>query len=216
MPGSSLDPGDVIGRDDAILSAVGQMRNGSSLLLSDPRRMGKTALLDRLCNHPGVGLTAVKIDYEGVHSQEEFFRRTVSGLRAHQRIRERVEQAVGPYVEFEGKLGPVKIKAAFAAKPANALLVDVIGSVDARIDAGELVVIAMDEVPLAVGGIVDAEGPAAARQLLEALRQLRRKNPSSIRWIVTGSIGFHHVLRRCGSTEGVINDLVNLPLGRSP
>ena len=28
-----------------------------------------------------------------------------------------------------------------------------------------------------------------------------------------GSVGFHHVLRQCGATEGVINDLVNLPLG---
>ena len=46
--------------------------------------MGKTALLDRLCYLAGDGVLAVKIDYEGVNSVQEFLRRTLNGLRDHE------------------------------------------------------------------------------------------------------------------------------------
>ena len=48
------------------------------------------------------------------------------------------------------------------------------------------------------------------------MRELRRRQGSKLRWIVSGSVGFHHILRKCDATEGAINDLVNLPLGPLP
>jgi len=70
----------------------------------------------------------------------------------------------------------------------------------------------MDEVPVAIGNIARNEGANEANLLLQTLRALRRRG-SRLRWIVCGSVGFHHVLRHCGATQGVLNDLVNLPLG---
>jgi hypothetical protein len=90
-------------------------------------------------------------------------------------------------------------------------LSETIRSVDDHLEEAVLFVIAMDEVPIALLNIAANEGPAAARQLLQTLRELRQE--SELRWIVCGSIGFHHILRRCDATEGAINDLVNLPLG---
>jgi len=37
-----------------------------------------------------------------------------------------------------------------------------------------------------------------------------------VRWIVPGSVGFPHVLRRAGTTQGALNDLESLPLGPLP
>ena len=55
--------------------------------------------------------------------------------------------------------------------------------------------------------IASKEGPDAANHLLQTLRSLRRQG-SRLRWIVCGSVGFHHVLRQCNATEGVVNDVV--------
>jgi len=90
----------------------------------------------------------------------------------------------------------------------------VVTGLDDRLDGqGRPVLICMDEVPLAIQTIARTEsGPIEARTLLQQLRELRQST-KKIRWIVAGSIGFHHVLRECGTTIGVLNDLDNLPLG---
>lgn len=74
------------------------------------------------------------------------------------------------------------------------------------------VLVCMDEVPVAVRNIAIQEGPIAAADVLQTLRALRQET-TRIRWIVCGSVGFHHVLKLCNATEGDINDLDNLPLG---
>lgn len=74
------------------------------------------------------------------------------------------------------------------------------------------ILICMDEVPLAILNIAAAEGSGCAREMLQALRELRQAE-SRIRWIMSGSVGFHHVLAKCGTTAGDINDLDNLLIG---
>lgn len=108
--------------------------------------------------------------------------------------------------------GTIKVKIGVSTRTPTDLLGETIRSVDEHLGDGVLLVIAMDEVPLAIGNITRNEGPDAANQLLQTLRGLRRSE-SKLRWIVCGSVGFHHVLRHCDATEGVLNDLVNLPLG---
>jgi hypothetical protein len=175
--------------------------------------MGKTVWLDLFCASPGIGFEAIKIDFEGVQTCEEFLLRTIRALSAHQSL---PSQALGKLralfenVEVAG--GPIAIKVGVSTRAPTDLLSDTIRSVDDHLNGAVALVIAMDEVPIAISNIAQNEGANAANQLLQTLRSLRRGG-SKLRWIVCGSIGFHHVLRQCDATEGVINDLVNLPLG---
>jgi hypothetical protein len=189
------------------------MRAGNNLLVNDPRRMGKTVWLDMFCDQCGDGFVAVKIDYEGVQSAGEFLLRTVTALRGHRSLPKQAAaklRALFENVEVAG--GPVSLKIGVSTRAPTDLLDETIRSVDAHLPDDVLLVIAMDELPIAIANIAGNDGPDAAHQLLQTLRGLRRTG-SRLRWIVCGSIGFHHVLRRCGATEGVINDLVHLPLG---
>ena len=68
---------------------------------------------------------------------------------------------------------------------------------------------------MAVNNIAEREGAGAAEEILQTLRALRQKT-TRVRWIVTGSVGFHHVLRKTKMTQGVLNDLESLPLGPLP
>jgi hypothetical protein len=186
---------------------------GNNLGLNDPRRMGKTVWLDMFCHHPGDGFDAVKIDYEGVRTAEEFLLRTVGELRKHRSLPDQAFAKLKALFEnVEISAGPVTVKPGVATRAPTDLLGETIRSIDEHLPDDVLLVILMDEVPIAIGNIARNEGAAAANHVLQTLRGLRRSG-SQLRWIVCGSVGFHHILRQCDATEGVVNDLVNLPLG---
>jgi hypothetical protein len=208
-----MDPQDIVGRDTTIEEMRERLARGVDLVINDPRRMGKTCLLDRFAYLTRPPWTCVKIDYEGVQTSEAFLRRTIEGMRAHERLRTRVADSVKSYMDnVEVGAGPLKVAAAFQGRSPSDLLDMTVSRVDERLRGDEQLVMALDEVPLAVENIANTEGPHSADTLLQTLRRLRQRT-KGIRWIVTGSVGFHHVLRLAGTTEGAINDLVNVPCG---
>lgn len=212
QPGSTIDPRNAVGRSAITARAREELRSGNNLGLTDPRRMGKTVWLDLFCADPGDGMTAVKIDFEGVRTSEEFLLRAVAALGAHRTLPR--QAAIKLRALFDGfeVAAPITVKIGVSTRTPTDLLDQTIRTVDDHVDGDALLVIAMDEVPLAIANIARNEGPGAANQMLQTLRNLRRRG-SRLRWIVCGSVGFHHILRLCDATEGAINDLVNLPLG---
>ncbi len=214
QPGSSIDPPNAVGRHGTTARARAELRSGNNLGLTDPRRMGKTVWLDMFNAEPGDGLECVKIDYEGVQTSEQFLLRTIAALGVHRGLPGRAVTTLKALFDGVGVEAPglIKVNVGVSTRTATDLLSETIRSVDTHLADDTLLVIAMDEVPLAIANIARNEGPAAANQLLQTLRELRRRG-SRLRWIVCGSVGFHHVLRQCDATEGVLNDLVNLPLG---
>ena len=180
--------------------------------------MGKTVWIDMFCADPGDGLIAIKIDYEGVKTTEGFVLRTVQALAPHQGLPRKTLEKLRGMFEFDVAVaaGPVRVKAGVASRSPAALLEETFVSVNDHVPPNVLIVIAMDEVPLALANIAVEESPLAAGTILQTMRELRRRQESKLRWIVSGSVGFHHVLRKCDVTEGVINDLLNLPLGPLP
>jgi hypothetical protein len=212
QPGSTIDPRNAVGRRRTTERARRELLAGNNLGLNDPRRMGKTVWLDLFCADPGGSLEAVKIDFEGVRTREAFLIRTATALSKHQALPVQARRKIMALFDNVELSGPLGIKVGVSTRPPTDLLDETIRSVDDHLDDAVLLVIAMDEVPIAIGNIASNEGPDAANQLLQTLRGLRRGG-SRLRWIVCGSIGFHHILRKCDATEGAVNDLVNLPLG---
>jgi hypothetical protein len=71
-----------------------------------------------------------------------------------------------------------------------------------------------DEFPDAIRAIAEKEGRGAAADMMAAFRGLREaESTGSIRWILCGSIGFHHVLRELRSGFATIDDLGVTTLG---
>lgn len=202
---------DVVGRGELIADALGRLRAGTNLLVCDPRRMGKTAMLSRLVSEPGEGLEAVMISFEGVASEAQFLERTIAALRSRTGLWPRIWKHVRAFVdEVEGTIGNFTVKAAFADRAPAEVLGDVLAAVEGQLD--DPLVVVMDEVPLAIRNITREQGANSADRVLQALRRTRSSS-TKLRWVVCGSIGFHHVLAAAGSTEGAVNDLHALALG---
>lgn len=214
QPGSASNPDDFVGRAGTTQRAAELLAAGSNLALTDPRRMGKTYWMRNFCATSDDFSAVVQIDYEGIDTQAGFLTRTAESLGREQRLPQKARRfmsALFENVESVG-LGAVTIKPAVATLSPQRLLRDTVMAVGKPTD--KPVLLCMDEVPVAIRNIALNEGASPARELLQTLRALRHADDvTGIRWIVCGSVGFHHVLKLCQATEGEINDLVNLPLG---
>lgn len=218
-PGASLDAAQVIGRQDASDRAFELLEHGS-LLLSEPRRLGKTSLLTLMASSPPEGWSMINQSFQGVGSTQELVEFALSGIAGHQRLRKRARDAAkrvlsSTAVRTTTADGLVfELEPRFANDPLDALVAALI-DVGQKLGPGERVVLAWDEVPDMAKAIADAEGDAAARRALGILRRLREETggrQSGVRWILTGSVGFHHVLQQVGRHD-LVNDLGNLQLG---
>jgi hypothetical protein len=209
--GAASDPADFVGRTTTTHQARLDLLRGCNLALTDPRRMGKTYWIGYFCSCT-TDFVPVRIDFEGVTSSDMFLTLTAGALGRHHGIPQKAKQVLRALFDgLEVAVGPVKVRPAISSLTPPRLLRDTVMAVNDSA-AGKPVLVCMDEVPTAIRNITENEGELEARAVLQALRALRA-DATNIRWIISGSVGFHHVLRHCGATEGEINDLVNLPLG---
>ncbi len=215
--GSTIDPKNAIGRDPQCAEAFALLAH-NNLLVGDPRRMGKSVWNQRMALMAPEGFTVVQIDYEGALTVEEFLTRTLSAIREHTGISHRARTILQQFIEeasVDVKLPGVSLRTEFRSLDPLIVLERALIAIDEKLDSAQRLVIAGDEISKAVENIAKnpEQGPTQASGLLQKLRSLRHRRESNIRWIITGSIGFHHVLRIVGATEGDINDLHAFPLG---
>jgi hypothetical protein len=215
-PGGQLAPEDVIGRDLDIERAW-QRLDRASVRLNEPRRLGKTSVLTKMSSSPPPGWICVRRSFQGVETVEGMVSRALSAIYQHQhlskRVRDRVKQFLSSSVltaEVDGVT--LRLTPSVREEPLVALeaaLHDVAGAL-----GGARLLLAWDEVPDMVLDVMRTQGVDQAAHLLATLRRFRDEDPDSpLRWLLTGSIGMHHVLRGIDRGDSLVNDLDNLPLG---
>lgn len=213
QPGSASDPSSFVGRVEPTRLARQWLNDGQNLIVADPRRMGKTQWMRHLAR-TATEFTCVVIDYEGTQTAAEFLTRTAGELARTDQLPGKFRTTMKTWFQGvdEVNLGFVTLHPNMTGKSPTDILGQLVKNLDRTAAGSQPVLVLMDEVPLAIRNIVRNESPEAARLVLQVLRQLRQGS-SNVRWVVCGSIGFHHVLTSCGATEGDLNDLTNLPLG---
>jgi hypothetical protein len=200
-----MDPADIVGRDRDI-AAIWDLLNRSraTLLLNEPRRIGKTSVLVRLSQNPPDPWLCVCQSFQGVTSTVGLVEMALNDIQRHQRLSKRARNVARAFgrararttvkgVEFE-------LASPFKADPIAALQ-RALHDVDEALEDRRLL-LAWDEVPDMITAIADNEGINAATHALALLRRFREsQDADSIRWLLTGSVGFHHVVRRLGRED---------------
>ena len=82
-----------------------------------------------------------------------------------------------------------------------------------KIARDQVILLLWDEFPLMLYNIQRTEGSDCAIQLLDHLRTLRLTHAPRLRFLFTGSVGLHLVLRslrRAGNTNDPVNDMLSL------
>lgn len=215
-PGHQMDPQDIVGRAGAVAHIWDLLgRSGATLLLNEPRRIGKTSVLVLLSHAPPDPWLCVRQSFQGVSTTVGLVELALNGVHQHQRLTAKARKAAQSFLaagKIKATVEGVDFELAlpFRDDPIAALE-RALHDVDDALGDRRLL-LAWDEVPDMIAAIADNEGEEAATRALALLRRFREHGASSIRWLLTGSVGFHHVMRRLGRAD-LLNDAENVDLG---
>ncbi|MEK6607101.1 MAG: hypothetical protein AABZ30_05505 [Myxococcota bacterium] len=220
--GSPVEHDDFFDRPRDLARLQRELANGANLLLTAPRRVGKTSLVLRLCElERQAGRCAVFMNVEGCHDELAFAEKLVDGLSESglhpAAALSRVSLA---FRKARQAFGGMKVGAAGfdmemgAAEDADhSTLGRALESIFRKIESdGKPVLLAIDEMPeilLALGR--EEHGTERVSRLLHWLRALRQTHRQTVRWIFLGSIGLDSFVDD-RNLRKAINDLSPLNL----
>ena len=210
-PGGRLDTKDIIGRDDEI-DRYWRVLERQGLVLSAERRIGKTHILFKMREECQDGYVPFYQDLEAIHSIADLIRSLYS--TAHQSLG--AMPRFKSYIAKWSTLVPDKI-AGLDLPTANsswpALLAEAFDDLIGVADDNRRILMLWDEFPLMLHNLQLRVGSDTAIQLLDHLRAMRLVQADRLRFLFTGSVGLHLVLRslrEAGSTNDPVNDMLSL------
>lgn len=221
ITGSPVESDDFFDRPQDLARLQRELANKANVLLTAPRRVGKTSLVLRLCElERSTGRTAVFMNVEGCHDELAFAEKLVDGLNEsglHPEVLGRVSIA---FRRARKALCGMKVGAAGVdmdmgtpEDPDHSTLGRALESIFRKIEnAGTPVLLAIDEMPellLALGK--QEQGTERVSRLLHWLRALRQTYRTHVQWIFLGSIGLDSFVDD-RSLRKTIDDLTGLHL----
>gem|GEM_PF-2002258 len=204
---------DIVGRDEDVARLWEDLER-ASLVLTEVRRFGKTTTLRLMQAQAPDQWVCIRTTVQDARTTKDLVERTLAELMVHAGVGQKVKgllrsafRVVTPMIENRGirlDLGDLDGRAA------NAVLLDALASVTEQLRKdNKRLAILWDEFPDAIRAIAKKEGPEAAQGVLALFRVAReREECESVRWVLTGSVGFHHVLAEAGTDRRAVNDLL--------
>jgi predicted ATP-binding protein involved in virulence len=180
------------------------LNNGNNLLISSPRRVGKTSLLYNLCHRPTEGFVFIYINVESVHNAEEFVGRVFRSANQKVPHKDLSISALLKYSLFGDEIGAESVKPAkFDLKDRLLKLFQSF----VQINPEQRLVIVLDELPQALSNITQTMGELAAVQILQILRELyQAPNFQRIQFIYSGALDYRVVFEN-QDIISLLNDL---------
>ena len=209
-PGGRLNTGDVVGRDDEI-ARYWRVIERQGLILSAERRIGKTHIVLKMRDECRSGYLPFYQDLEAVHSTPELVRSIYGTVRQSLSTLPSLKAHVAKWSSLlPSKIAGVDLPTGDSTWQAllSEAFDDLIGIAD-----GRLILMLWDEFPLMLYNLQRREGADSAIRLLDHLRALRLLPAGRLRFLFTGSIGLHLVLRslrKAGNTNDPVNDMLSL------
>ena len=209
-PGGQLNTEDVMGRDHEI-ARYWNVLERQGLVISAERRIGKTHIVRKMRDECRSGYLPFYQDLEGVHSIAELIRSIYSTIRESSGVSPSIKAFVA---KWSGLL-PSKVAGIDLPSAESSWQVFLSDAFDDLINIadGRIVLMLWDEFPLMLHNLQRREGHNSAMHLLDHLRALRHARADRLRFLFTGSVGLHLVLRslrKAGNANDPVNDMLSL------
>ena len=209
-PGGRLDIRDVIGRDNEI-ARYWEILARQGLVLSAERRIGKTHIALKMLAEFREGYLPFYQDLESVHSVAELTRSIYDTVNQSRTRPTGLKSRLAKWSTWlPDRVGPVDLPT--GDKNWQAFLTTVFDDL-IGISNGNVILLLWDEFPLMLHNLQRKHGSQLTIELLNHLRALRIAHADRLRFLFTGSIGLHLVLRnlqKAGNTNDPVNDMLSL------
>lgn len=177
------------------------------IMLSAPRRVGKSSIMKDLEKTCPEGFLAIYQDIESDKTQEQLFRRLFCLLSERLSRWDRWRNDVKQFLEHR-RIGEITSSGIKIERTDIIYKDEVLGLLDIMGQEKIHIVLLLDEFPDVIRAIHKNQGPEIAIDTLNTLRALRHdKRFSNFSLVLAGSVGLHHVIGELGRTK-FINDLV--------
>lgn len=219
--GPPVEGTDFFGRGDDLYYIIEKLIDGNNILLTAPRRVGKTSFALRvLYLLQQKGWKGIYVDLEGIQDELMAVRHIIKAIEKNKALWKKIGKSITDLVaSFDYEVsapGVGKVKRASKAEQASNLL-EKLGEILIGIEHQFLIII--DELPVFLLHLQEQEnGKERVRNFLNRLRSYRispygaEGNEKALSWFFCGSIGLENYafLNNLSST---INDLFPFEIG---
>ncbi len=212
ITGQAVSGEDFFERPKEIKRLWRALASGSNILITAPRRVGKTSILFHLRDNPRQHFSFIYIITESVNTENEFYKRLYTEIAKSDfigRWGKIVQSTSGMARKAFDKIKSVRIGGTgIDLNKSSELnyyleLVELLES----LQSDERLVVLVDEFPQTVENIIKEQGEAKAVRFLQTNRELRHNsNIKNVQFVYTGSIGLENVVARLEALNE-INDL---------
>lgn len=216
-PGGQIDPKDVIGRAKFI-DQIWSILVVQSIYMTAERRIGKSTVMRSMLAAPPTGWHPIYRDFEGIHSALDFAHTVYRDILT---VLPDAQRRMVKTLDLLKSLGGTEVAGVLRLPegkplPWKSILEKSFDDLHAATQStNERVLFLWDEIPFMLDNIRKREGESVAMEVLDVLRA-HRQTYSSLRMLVTGSIGLHHVLnalKQGGYANAPFNDCAPVEIG---
>lgn len=211
--GPPVEGDDFYGRQKELLLANRLLDRGDSLLLSAPRRIGKSSLAKRLiADKTNQGWKCAYIDLEQVTTEDGFLSLIIEHFEKNhiwKQIADGMVQGARAMLDRIHKItiGPIGLDLSSSEKEE-----DLYKSLNELIRHDEDTFIVIDELTLFLGVLLNnKDGDRKVSFILNWLRSLRQVSGTKVRWLFCGSVGLKNFTSSLNLSY-TINDLTDYKL----
>jgi AAA+ ATPase superfamily predicted ATPase len=187
-----------------------KLEDGNHILLSAPRRVGKSSIMHHLLDNPTKGYSFVYVYVESINTAEDFCEELLDEIKKSVAVG-RMTKAKASFAKFIDSINVEIQGIKLEANPDKKLqrYAQQLNHIWEELDKNDFkTVIMIDEFPQAVENIHKSQGNEMAVLFLQFCRKQRQQQNKNIRFIYTGSIGLPNVVNNITS-KAVINDLTS-------
>ncbi|MBS7253983.1 ATP-binding protein [Flavobacterium branchiicola] len=217
ITGSPVEGANFFGREKELDHAWNSIKKGNSLILSAPRRVGKSSFAKKMLNTAkGEGWNVLEINLEEIKSEEGFVKKFIDHL-TQQSWWNKVKSESGE--KLEKILSSIKTSIEFGGAQASlewkSNKSDVYEKLKSLIEHDKETLIMVDELTVLLSSFLENDsenGKKNAEFFLNWLRSFRQVSGTKIRWIFCSSIGIDNFTNQ-HNLSYTFNDVNSFPLG---
>ena len=198
-------------RNNLIDKAWDYIESGNHILVTAPRRVGKTSLMYYLMDNPKENFSFIFLDTESINNENEFFRRIVNKVLKTDFVKnsQKILTFLETHLPTINKIGPEGVEFGVSDEHNYLEMLKKIFKSTSSSDC-KLIII-LDEYPETLENIIQDEGESAGKHFLHSNRELRMDIDvnTNVQFIYTGSIGLENIVSTLNIMK-TINDLSRL------